>query len=259
MSERIIKISDDFWNIRGDFKIGGILNIGTQSSLVRRRNGNYVLLDAYKFNGEIKAEIDAITDAGKQLEAILNLHPFHTVHVEAAHAMYPEARLFGTKRHLEKFPALPWQEMQTESAEFAQAFSEDFAFSVPAGVDFISSNENLHFSSVLAYHKVSKTMHVDDTLMYLPLPGAMGKLRKPKISFHLTLGKTLEKRAGAVADFRRWATRLANDWSDTDNLCAAHSATVLAGGEAPGSIAEQILDALRRVEKTLAKHERKYG
>jgi hypothetical protein len=39
MSEQILQIADDFWNIRGDFKIGGILNIGTQASLVRSRNG----------------------------------------------------------------------------------------------------------------------------------------------------------------------------------------------------------------------------
>ena len=40
MSEQILKISDEFWNIRGDFKIGGFLNIGTHASLVRRTKGS---------------------------------------------------------------------------------------------------------------------------------------------------------------------------------------------------------------------------
>ncbi|WP_372783466.1 hypothetical protein [Litorivivens sp.] len=259
MAEQIIKISDDFLNIRGDFKIGGILNIGTQASLVRRSNGAYVLLDSYALSGAIKAEVDALTEHGEKLEAIINLHPFHTVHVEAAHAMYPNAMLYGTQRHHDKFPELPWQPALTESAEFANAYAADFEFSVPAGVDFISNNENLHFSSVLAYHKASRTLHVDDTLMYIPLPGIVGKVRKPKVSFHLTLAKTLEKRAGACADFRRWATQLAEQWHDAQHLCAAHSATLLDGGATPGSIAKQILEALSRAEKTLRRHEKKYG
>ncbi|MBB3048487.1 hypothetical protein FHR99_002761 [Litorivivens lipolytica] len=255
MAEQIIRVSDDFWNIRGDFKIGGVLNIGTHTSLVRLQNGRFVFLDAYTLSGDIKATVDEITEKGALLDAIINLHPFHTVHVSAAHAMYPEAKLFGTRRHVEKFPDLPWQPVRVESEEFAAAYAEDFEFSIPAGVDFISSNENLHFSSVLAYHKASKTIHVDDTLMYLPLPGLIGKLRAPRVGLHPTLSRTLEKRAGAVSDFRNWAKQLAYAWGDAENLCAAHSATILREGDMAG----QIRAALGRVEKTLKKHEKKYG
>ncbi len=257
MTEKVHTISDDFLNIRGDFKIGGVLNIGTHTSLVRRHNGRYVLLDAYQLNGAIKAEVDSLTKGGRELEAIINLHPFHTVHVEAAHAQFPQAKLYGTQRHHEKFPHLPWEGLLTESAGFADAFAEDFEFSVPAGVDFISANDKLHFASVLAYHKASKTLHVDDTLMYLPLPGLLGRLRPPKIGFHPTLGLTLEPRAGAAAEFRYWAKGLIGQWSDVRNLCAAHSASVVSCGQ--GEIPRQIEQALVRVEKTLKKHELKYG
>ena len=255
MSEGIIKAAEDFWNIRGDFKIGGILNIGTQCSLVRLHNDRFVLLDAYALSGEIKAAVDETTDNGALLDAIINLHPFHTVHVEATHVMYPKAKLFGTRRHVEKFPNLPWQSMLVESAEFAAAYAEDFSFTVPGGVDFISSNENLHFSSVLAYHKASRTIHVDDTLMYLPLPGLIGKLRAPKLSFHPTLFLTLEARSGAAAEFRAWAQQLATSWVEAENLCAAHSATIVQSND----LSRQILDALGRVEKVLRKHEKKFG
>ncbi len=61
MSDQILQVSDDFWNIRGDFKIGGILNIGTHASLVRRGNGKFVLLDAYTLQGEVKEQVDALT------------------------------------------------------------------------------------------------------------------------------------------------------------------------------------------------------
>ncbi len=255
MSEGIIKATDDFWNIRGDFKIGGILNIGTQCSLVRLHNDRFVLLDAYALSGDIKTAVDEATENGALLDAIINLHPFHTVHVQAAHAMYPKAKLFGTRRHVNKFPNLPWQNMLVDSEEFAAAYAEDFSFAIPAGVDFISSNENLHFSSVLAYHKASRTIHVDDTLMYLPLPGLIGKLRAPKLSFHPTLFLTLEARSGAAAEFRAWAQQLAQSCSDAENLCAAHSAAIVQGN----NLSQQVLDALGRVEKILRKHEKKFG
>jgi hypothetical protein len=259
MSEQILKISDDFWNIRGDFKIAGFINIGTHASLVRRGNGKFLLLDSYTLQGDVKEQIDAQSNNGDDIEAIINLHPFHTMHVENAHKQYPNAKLYGTQRHIEKFTDLPWQPELSESDECADLFADDFEFSVPAGVDFISSNEHLHFSSVLAYHKASKTIHSDDTLMYLQLPGLLGMIKRPEVSFHMTLPKTLEKRAGAVKDFRAWVSGLAEQWSDAENLCAAHSATLLGSQNESESIADRILAALQNVEKSLQEHERKFG
>jgi hypothetical protein len=259
MNKQILKISDDFWNIRGEFKIGGILNIGTHASLVKRGNGKFVLLDAYTLKGEVKEQVDLLTNNGAEIEAIINLHPFHTVHVQKSHEQYPSAKLYGTQRHHDKFPDLPWQPELTESGECAALFADDLEFSVPAGVDFMSSNEHLHFASVLAYHKNSKTIHSDDTLMYLELPGLLGKIKKPEITFHMTLPKTLEKRAGAVEEFRNWATNLAEQWHEAENLCAAHSATLLNCDNQKSSIANRILTALQRVEKSLKAHEKKFG
>jgi hypothetical protein len=259
MSEHILKISEDFWNIRGDFKIGGIVNIGTHCSLIRRGNGKFLLLDAYTLDGKIKAQIDALTNSGKDIEAIINLHPFHTIHVQHSHQQFPGAKLYGTKRHLYKFPDLPWQAELSESRECADLFADDLEFSVPAGVDFISSNEHLHFSSVLAYHKASKTIHADDTLMYLQLPGLLGKIKKPVLSFHPTLAKTLENRAGAVDDFRTWARQLAERWGNAENFCAAHSATLIDEENHSASIANRILMALKKVDKTLQAHQKKFN
>ena len=105
------------------------------------------------------------------LEAVLHLHPFHTVHVRAAHELFPSAKLYGTARHADKLGDLPWEPLHTEDAELHSAFAEDLAFSVPRGVDFVSSDPNLHFSSVLALHRASKTLHVDDTLVALAFSG----------------------------------------------------------------------------------------
>ncbi|MFT6377963.1 MAG: hypothetical protein ACJARS_004626, partial [bacterium] len=52
MSDPLIHVADDFWNIRGSFKIFGVVDIGTHASLVRRPNGRFVLLDAYTLSGD---------------------------------------------------------------------------------------------------------------------------------------------------------------------------------------------------------------
>lgn len=259
MSEQILNIADNFWNIRGDFKIGGIINIGTHASIIRCKNGKFVLLDAYTLQGKLKNQVDALTNNGADLAAIINLHPFHTIHVQKVHESYPNAKLYGTQRHLDKFSNLPWQAQLTDSSEFAALFADDFEFSVPAGVDFISDNENLHFSSVLAYHKASKTIHCDDTLMYLKFPSIIGVLKKPHISFHMTLAQTLEKRAGAATDFRHWAVQLTQQWAEAENLCAAHSASLIGSQTLSPSIADKIRTALQKVERTLQAHENKFG
>jgi hypothetical protein len=258
MTEKILKISDTFWNIRGEFRVFGLLNIGTQASLAKLGNGKFVLLDAYTLQDDIKQQVDSLTNNGVDIEAIINLHPFHTIHVAKIHADYPNAKLYGTQRHLDKLPDLPWQKELTNSSEFATMFSEDFEFSVPRGVDFISNNEHLHFSSVLAYHLASKTIHVDDTLMFLKLPGLLGVLKSPEVSFHMTLSRTLEQRKAAADDFRLWVAQIAEQWSEAEVLCAAHSETLIVKNKSP-SIAAMIMIALQREEKTLRHHQQQFG
>ena len=43
----MLRVADDFLNIRGSFKVGGLIDIGTQCSLVRRASGRFVFLDSY--------------------------------------------------------------------------------------------------------------------------------------------------------------------------------------------------------------------
>ncbi|MEL7070758.1 MAG: hypothetical protein AAGN15_19145 [Cyanobacteria bacterium J06581_3] len=123
MSEEIREIADGFWNIRGEFKVFGLLNIGTQVSLVQKEDGRFVLLDAYTLNEDMKREVYAITNNGDGIDAIINLHPFHTIHVEKVHEQFPKAKLYATKRHIEKFPDLPWQPEMTESDPFTALLS----------------------------------------------------------------------------------------------------------------------------------------
>jgi hypothetical protein len=176
------------------------------------------------------------------------------------HERYPDAKHYGTARHLAKFPDLNWQKLKTEELELHARFASNFDFSVPQGVDFISDDENVHFSSVLAYHRASKTLHVDDTLMYIRLPSLMRFFGLgDALSFHLTLSKALEKRAGAAREFRDWAVEMAERWHDMENLCAAHTATFITQGGDESPLHDRIIRALDKVQGTLDSHERKFG
>jgi hypothetical protein len=260
MSSKIIQIADNFWNIRGSFKIAGIIDIGTQASLIRRKNGKFVFLDSYTLSGAARQEIDGLTNDGKDVEVVLNLHPFHTIHVPKMHERYPHARHYGTARHLAKFPELEWQQSCTEDSELHAMFIGDFDFSIPRGVDFISDDEKVHFSSVLVLHRDSQTIHVDDTLMYIRLPLLMRFFGlTDAMSFHPTLAKVLQKRAGAAHDFTQWAQDLAENWNGAENLCAAHTATLTGQQNSTSSISDRILKALAKVHSTLKAHENKFG
>jgi hypothetical protein len=79
------------------------------------------------------------------------------------------------------------------------------------------------------------------------------------VSFHPTLAKALERRAGAAKDFRAWANELIERWRDAENLCAAHTAALLAVDNRGDSIHARMVNALDKVSGTLDSHERKYG
>ena len=258
MSSKLLQIAYNFWNIRGSFKIAGFIDIGTQASLVKLASGKFVFLDSYTLSRSVLREVDQLTDHGKNVVAVMNLHPFHTIHVNWMFEHYPDANHFGTARHLSKFPDLNWQPTCTEDPATHAMFAADFEFSVPRGVDFISNDENVHFSSVLSYHPSSRTIHVDDTLMYIRLPLLMRFFGLPDaLSFHPTLAKVLEKREGAVEDFRNWFGELVENWQSVENLCAAHTTSLIAQKDL--SIHGRMLKAMVKVEKTLNTHESKYG
>lgn len=250
MADELIQIADGFWNIRGSFKIAGLIDVGTQMSLVQLRSGDFVLLDSYALSGEVERQVRALTDGGRAVRAILNLHPFHTVHVPATASQFPSAELYGTRRHKERAPGLRWQALCCDDPALHTKFAEDLAFTVPRGVDLIPDNQAIHFSSVLAIHRASRTLHVDDTLTWSALPLVGG------LKFHPTLRFALQKRPGAAAEFRAWAQELAGTCDDLQHLCTAHSRKL---PDTDQPIATRVRAALGGITGLLNKHTRRYG
>ena len=250
-------LADNFWNIRGDFKISHVINIGTHMSLVRRPDGTFILLDSYELNESAQEELMALTYGGSLIKTVLNVHPFHTIHCKFIEEMLPHARLIGTRRHHQEMPDLQWDPALIEGSATQQEFADVFDFSIPAGVDFIPEDESVHVSSVMVKHRESGIVHVDDTLMFLDLPSLVNKLVPgPRLRFHPKLADGLEKRAGAADDYVAWAKSLGSDWEDAKMVCAAHNGIFRLSGE---TFADAMEEALDHVSDTLDKHRKKYG
>lgn len=248
------RLHDDFWNFRGDFRIAGVFNVGTHMSLVRRPDGRFLVLDSYDLAGEDRAKLMSLTDNGAAIDAILNVHPFHTLHCEALHALLPGVRLIGTARHRRQVPRLPWAEGPIEDAATQSEFADTLDFSIPAGVDFVCPDDKVHVASVIVRHRASGVVHVDDTINVLA-PSSLLKavLPEPRLRFHPMLARALQERSGAADEYAAWASDLADRWADTPVVCAAHSAVRRLD---PGGWRTEMLDALEHVRPALDRHRR---
>ncbi|QJR05833.1 hypothetical protein HH800_26715 (plasmid) [Sphingobium yanoikuyae] len=250
------QLADDFWNFRGRFKIAGLIDVGTHMSLVRRRTGRFLLIDSYGVSGADRDALLKLTDNGAAIDAIINVHPFHTLHCRAAHEVAPGARLFGTQRHRDQAPELPWEKDRIEDGA-TQAQFDELAFSVPDGLDLVTSDESVHAASVLVRHRPSGIVHVDDTLMVLAAPGLLRYvLPQSRMRFHPRLAKALQHRAGAADDFTSWARGLAESWAGTRIVCAAHSAV---RQFTPNGWHDEMTLALSDVQKMLDQHRSRHG
>lgn len=250
------QLAENFWNFRGSFKIARIVEVGTQMSLVRRNGGRFTLIDSYGVSGADREALLEITGNGAEIDTIINVHPFHTLHCTAAHELAPRAKLFGTRRHREQAPELPWEKETIEDVA-TQATFEDLDLSIPAGLDLVTSDDSVHAASVLVRHRPSSIVHVDDTLMVLAMPGSLGSvLPQSRLRFHPMLGKALQHRHGAVDDFVAWTHDLAEKWATTSIVCAAHSAV---RHLPPDGWSDELRRALSAIQKTLDHHRARHG
>lgn len=87
-----------------------------------------------------------------------------------------------------------------------------------------------HFVSVFVYHRASKTLHVDDTLVYIEAPNwPITLLVQPgSLLFHPSMIIGLKPNSEAPILFFNWMNRILKDW-DIQNLCTAHIGAKIGG------------------------------
>jgi hypothetical protein len=58
-------------------------------SMIRLHSSKFLVLDTIELNPELKEEINALTNKGADIEAMVATHPFHTLYFPTFHKEYP--------------------------------------------------------------------------------------------------------------------------------------------------------------------------
>jgi len=226
---RIVPIGPGFWNVRAPFKVhfGNItLEIGTQMSFARLSSGKILVIDTVDVDSSLKAEIDSLTNKGTLIEAVLATHPFHTTYFPPFYKLYPNTAYFGTPRHLRNQPEIPWNGSLYDCSN-RQRWLPEIHMRIPRGGEFVAPvpESTNHFSAIHVLHAASRTIHVDDTVMYdVPISGNM--------MFHPSLlTDALYHTPDSPYAFRDWVQKILNEWN-FDNICAAHNGVKIGGAKA---------------------------
>jgi len=253
------EIGPGFFNIRGHFKmVANLVDIGTHMSLLRLSNGKFLVIDTIPLTDQIKADIDALTNNGENITAVLATHPFHTLSFAAFYTAYPKAAYYGTPRHLKRLVQIPWQG-SLDDCKLRDKWSPEVEMRIPAGAEFVEPlpEKSNHFSCVFVFHRASKTLHVDDTIMYSENPGFLLKLagfKKGSMSFHPSIkGVGLYPHPDAPFAFRDFIKDVLKDWN-FDNLCAAHLGAKIGGAHTQ---LKEVLDNAEKLFNQLSEKKKK--
>jgi hypothetical protein len=243
----MIDIGNGLWNIRDSFlALGGIIDIGTHMSLIRLSTGKFLVVDTCAINDTDKALVSEMTHNGALIEAVIATHPFHTLFFEPFHKLYPNAPFYGTSRHLAKIKNVPWAGDIADN--LSRWESEGIFMRIPAGADFVPSDESIHFSGIFLYHQPSRSLFNDDTILYFDHPGCglrclAGKRHGDSNFWYVDRGLHT---ADDAIQFRGFIESVLNDW-DFDNLILAHTGNVIGGGK------ETLRKTLKDAEKAFQK------
>lgn len=227
-------VGDNFWNLRSSLVMMGVFDIGTHMSFVRLSSGKFLVIDCVDLqaNAAAKEEVDELTDRGALIEAVIGVHPFHTLFFPAFHKLYPNAAYYGTPRHFRNFTDIPWVASLQEEGVRGTWESEGVFMRIPDGAEFVHPENDVHFSSVVLFHAPSKTIHVDDTFQYFYGAGCLLRCfgKKDGLMEFWPLEKGLDHKKDAPHQFKLWVEELIRDW-DFDNICSAHNNNKIGGAK----------------------------
>ena len=242
MVDKIYDLGAGFWSIRGSFIKNSIIDIGGQSALIKLASERFIFLDSYTLTGEVRQQVMSLTNNGHDVEAVLNVHPFHTVHCAQMAKDFPQATFYGSRRHLEQIPEINWAKDLVESDAVATRYPE-LEFSLPKGIYYIAPDDAVHAGSLLVYHPASQSIYVDDTFE-IP-PSKLLNAVQPTLGLHPTTKQALKDEPNAGQQYCDWATALANKWLDVRYFCGAHSGVVEFGEGEFESALLSVIDGAR--------------
>ena len=128
------QIGPGFWNVRGRFKIlAKLIDIETHMSFIKLHNGNFLVIGTIELDDELRQEINHLTENGKKIEAVLGIHPFHTLAFPAFYQSYPNAMYYGTPRHLRRLTQIPWI-ASLDDCQMRRKWEPEVQLRIPSGL-----------------------------------------------------------------------------------------------------------------------------
>jgi hypothetical protein len=225
--------------------------VGTHMSFIKLDSGKFLVIDTCRITPQAKLAIDDLTQDGTLIEAVIATHPYHTLFFPAFYEMYPNAKYYGTPRHIRNFTNISWEgDVSNESIRRLWE-SHGIFMRIPDGAEFNNPSPDNHFSCCFVYHNPSRTIHVDDTIMYFESPGCIlrcANKRAGKMEFW-DLQKGLYSTPEAPIQFKMWVQQMLLDW-DFVNLCTAHTGNRI--GDAKICVTETLAEAEAQLNAIMA-------
>jgi len=168
---RVQEVGPGFYNFRASFKIfAGMIDLGTHMSLIKLSSGKFLVIDTIEPTPEVKAQIDALTAGGTKIEAVIATHPYHTIWFQDFYKHYPKAPYYGTPRHLATIKDIPWA---GETMANKCQWLPEVDMRIPDGSEYVNPlpPKSNHFCNVFVFHRASRTIHEDDTIVIPDKPG----------------------------------------------------------------------------------------
>jgi len=258
----LMQVGPGHWNIRGSLTMAcGLIDVGTHMSLLKLKSGKFLAIDTINLKPEMKSEVDILTVNGTLIDACIATHPFHTLFFKPFAALYPGVKLVGTPRHIRMFPELTW-DGATIDTRLDDWKAQGVEMRIPAGAEFIKPTDGNHFSCVFVFHQQSRTLFVDDTLMFISpshsgrclsccLPCLASKMLLHVTAFDGDMNTGLIPQPESVDLFLAWMHNVLEDW-DFDTLCTAHT------GNKVGGAKEAARNMLKGYEESFAKLKQNY-
>lgn len=215
-------------------------------SILQLSSGKFLVIDTVALDSELKSELDDLTENGSLIDSVLMTHPFHSLYLLPFYKEYPSARYYGTPRHIKIFRNLAWSG-SLDDAEVLKQWEPDVYMRIPDGAEFVNPAEHNHLSCVFVFHPSSRTIHVDDTIVYIERSSCLLSFVGAKVGDMIltwNLAQCLYKTPEAPYQFKSFLQRILKDW-DFDNICTAH-------------IGNKIGGAKKALEETVANAEDKF-
>ncbi|KAI8613345.1 hypothetical protein BC830DRAFT_1132649 [Chytriomyces sp. MP71] len=250
---RIIEVTPGCFNLRAPFQIlAGMVDVGTHMSFVRLESGKFLVLSTVQLDDEAKKEVMELTKGGELIEAVVATNPFHTLYFELFAELFPNAKFYGTPRHMRNYPNVPWVG-NVDDEKVLKLWAPEIELEWTAGCEIVNPQpESInHFAGVVAFHRASRTIICDDCFKVSMDPGFIERnvfgRRNHEISFHMSLwNHALLNTPTSVQEFYDWVVKIMKEW-DFDNISTAH------GGVMVGDAKKELGLGLKKAEDALAK------